>query len=1030
MKKKKSFLLRIFTTIFAVCVSLGVFTACDSAEIEVLTPEVKYQVGDNVDLFDLFTYVEGQEYEFSYTFEDKTVEVEGQTFFLAKDGEYKIDATAKMGKSKKSASTEITVTDGLATMSVNNADIVVAYEEIMSVRALLGRASIAITIEADYSTFVQSVVIHKSDKESIKYELLEKAPTPGIDESVVYKSTSDGFFNGRVFNFIYECDYTFTIATITTGGTVTETLTVTAVENFAELTPIDGLTFDKASMTASWQAVEGAASYRVKVGNQAKEITQTSLNITELLPDRDFHFFNLAVIPKTAQGEKMGVMIIKDVIINPEGSEGVVIGDGATIDAHTKTVTLIGGESYSNGWQTGVAKLKNSHVAFYGEHGIGTFVEFTFKGNNLPQVCFFADNINGNMTQQGGSGYLIMNGLYTPNKGASTSTTQVVAENRLVVLGPNRLSSIYPYNNYWVAAETSRMFLMSENTLFTQKYLNTDTSGRTYRYVVGSFNSGGMLAFEATLYDAETNQVVVEPTVYMTNVDADDAPKGHIIAYATVKGKGKNTTFTYSKLPYVDNSKSKENSYNLISSEKDGEMTKVTLKGTYPTGGIGWFSGVQKTLKNSYVAFRGNYGVGTYVDFTFKGNNLPQVMLFTDKVNCIMTSGAQTTDGEPKYNGYLLMNGIYGKTSSGTQINHGDRLVCFGPNRMGNNVNYVVSATLLNQMTLSSNAYFTQNFLSGDSSGTTYKYTVGSYVDLNGKVVIDVCIKNASTNALLAFGTYDTGKTKAQIETQGTNIVAYGAVKGENVNNVFAYSQPYSVERDNSVLSSAAYFNTDGTVCLDNRYPTGGIGWFSGVNKTLNNSYVAFSGNYGVGTYVDFTFTGNNLPQVTLFANNVNGNMSQGGESSTAAPVNNGYLLMNGLYGATQSGTRVNHGDKLVCFGPNRMGTNNQNYVVGTAEIGNATVSSNMYFTQNYLSNDVSGTLYKYTVGSYVSGSTVLIDVTISNATTSEVYKQATFDTGKSRAEVEALGGNIIAYGCVKGGTDFTTFKYSAPYVK
>lgn len=1028
MIKIKNILIKTLALILLGCVSLFTLTACDSVKLEVLTPQVKYQVGDNVDLFDLFSYHADQEYTFSYTFNEQVVEIEGETFFLHEDGEYTVTATASKGNRKKTETTNIVVTDGLATMSINNADIEVAYEETMTVRALLGRASIAIAVEADHTTFVQSVTIRKSDKESVTYDLVETYPTPGLDDTIVYKSTPDGFFNGRTFKFIYECDYVFTIGTITSGGIVTETLVVTAVESFVGLTELSGLSFDNSSLTASWTAVDGAASYRVKVGNQAKEITETQLNIKELLPDRDFHFFNLAIVPKSASGEKLGVMQIKDVIITPEGSEGVVIGSGATIDGATKTVTLVGGESYSNGWQTGVSKLKNSHIAFYGNHGIGTFVEFAFKGNNLPQVCFFADNINGDMTEQGGSGYLLMNGLYTPNKGASTSTTQVVAENRLVILGPNRLSTQYPYNNYYVAAESSRLFLMSENTLFSQKALNTDTSGRTYRYVVGSFNCGGMLAFEATLYDANTNQVVVEPAVYITTVDADDAPSGHIIAYATVKGKGKDTTFTYSKLPYVDDTKNQENSYNVLSTAAEGDMTKVTLKGAYPTAGIGWLSGVQNTLKNSYVAFRGDYGVGTYVDFTFKGNNMPQVMLFTNKINCIVTSGAADAESEPKYTGYFLMNGIYGATKNGTQINYGNRLVCFGPNRMANGVNYVVSADQLNAMTVSSNKYFTQDFLNTDNSNTTYKYTVGSYVDLNGKVIVDVCIKDYSTNELLAFGSFDTGKTKIEIESLGKNIVVYGCVKGENVNNEFSYSNPYQATRDNSVLSSAAYFNTDGSVSLDNRYPTGGIGWFSGVNKTLNNSYLAFNGNYGVGTYVDFIFTGNNLPQVTLFANNINGNMSQGGESSTSTPINTGYLLMNGLYGATQSGEKVNHGDKLVCFGPYRMGANNQNYVVGTTEIGNATVSSNKYFTQNYLSTDTSGTLYKYTVGSYVGGSTVLIKVSISNAATSEVLKEATFDTGKSKTEVEGLGGNIIAYGCVKGGTSFTTFKYTAPY--
>ena len=277
---------------------------------------------------------------------------------------------------------------------------------------------------------------------------------------------------------------------------------------------MNGLTFDKDNLTANWPSVDGAETYRIKAGNQAKYVTENTSSIAELLPNKDFHFFNLVVIPETTAGEKLGVFIIEDIIIAPEGSENVVIGTGASVNAVTKEVVLAGGESYTTGYKTGLNLLDNSHIAFYGDYGVGTYVELTFRGNNLPQVCFFADNINGNMSERGGKGYIIMNGLYTPNKGESLSSTQVVGENRLIVVGPNRLSAVEM--NYLYASELQNTYLMSQNTLFTQKALNTDTTGRTYRYVVGSFNLGGILAFEATLYDANTDEIVAGPVVYKT----------------------------------------------------------------------------------------------------------------------------------------------------------------------------------------------------------------------------------------------------------------------------------------------------------------------------------------------------------------------------------------------------------------------------------------------------------------------------------------------------------------------------------
>ena len=176
------------------------------------------------------------------------------------------------------------------------------------------------------------------------------------------------------------------------------------------------------------------------------------------------------------------------------------------------------------------------------------------------------------------------------------------------------------------------------------------------------------------------------------------------------------------------------------------------------------------------------------------------------------------------------------------------------------------------------------------------------------------------------------------------------------------------------------------------------------------------------------------MPQVALFANEINGDMSCGNASSSDFTANgakyNGYIIMNGLYGKTASGTQVNYGDRLLCMGPYRMHTGVA-YNEGSANISKVTITSTKKeFTQNYLSSDTSGIVYKYTVGSFVQGETVHIDLALYNATTGALIQSATYDTGKTEAEVEGLGGNIIAYGCVKGGTEPTTFTYTTPYIK
>ena len=113
----------------------------------------------------------------------------------------------------------------------------------------------------------------------------------------------------------------------------------------------------------------------------------------------------------------------------------------------------------------------------------------------------------------------------------------------------------------------------------------------------------------------------------------------------------------------------------------------------------------------------------------------------------------------------------------------------------------------------------------------------------------------------------------------GIKLALIGCIKEDMISGTtFSFGKPYRTMKD-GVESSGAIFNDDGSVSLDHRNPTGGNGWSSGYAKTLDNSYIAFSGNYGVGTYIDFTFKGNNMPQVCLFANVINGKIT-GAESA------------------------------------------------------------------------------------------------------------------------------------------------------
>ena len=467
----------------------------------------------------------------------------------------------------------------------------------------------------------------------------------------------------------------------------------------------------------------------------------------------------------------------------------------------------------------------------------------------------------------------------------------------------------------------------------------------------------------------------------------------------------------------------------------------VTLEGKLQNQGIGW-AAISKNYDNSYIAFEGNYGVGTYIDFTFKGNNLPQVTLFANEINGNITCGNTSADdyntNGPKNTGFLIMNGMYTKTawSQATgdvySVSNGDRIMLLGPYRMHGATNFNMNTS---SMVITSTVNeFEQNYLSTDTSGTEYKYTVGSFVQ-DGVVYIEISITNLTTN-VTQTKLKSTGLSKAECEALGGNIIAFGCCKEDVASaTTFKYSAPYQKSKDD-VVSSGATFNYDGSVTLEGKLQNQGLGWVA-ISKSYENSYIAFEGNYGVGTYVDFTFVGNNLPQVTLFANEINGNMTCGNTSAddynTNGPKNTGFLIMNGMYTktawsqATGDVYSVSNGDRIMLLGPYRMhGATNFNMNTSSMVI-TSTVNE---FEQNYLSTDTSGTEYKYTVGSFVQDGVVYIEISITNLTTN-VTQTKLKSTGLSKAECEALGGNIIAFGCVKEDyASGTTFKFSAPYTK
>ncbi|MBQ8319922.1 MAG: hypothetical protein IJX81_03485 [Clostridia bacterium] len=675
-----------------------------------------------------------------------------------------------------------------------------------------------------------------------------------------------------------------------------------------------------------------------------------------------------------------------------------------------------------NGYGSGVGNYDNNYIGFEGNYGVGTVVEFTFTGNNMPQVLLFANEINGSMGWSeeygvaNGAGYVIFNGWFTQTITGGVATWHL-QKDFLYCYGPYRVSETSQPS---AANATNFTYETGKEYTTLAEILQDDV---TYKYYVWSeVTVSGTVDIRVRLINAENDTVVVDGR-YATGKTKEfvNSLGGNIVAYAGVKGAGAWTTFSY-EMPYALPELTIPNSG--ATANIDGS---VTLDGIRPVN-ASYANGV----KSSYVAFDGVYGVGTYIDVEFKGNNMPYVMFFADGIDGYVGGNRGTRKG------VVIMNGMVtaGNGAGVDESVNTDRLQIWGPDRYkGNTVGEEVSAEdpwvddgyapahlfgvsrtvstapygasfstggLLAEIT--DFAPLTQDGLKSDAyKNMTFRYTVG--VVLGGaNVCVRIELYNAETNERLYANTVETGLKESDVEAG--KIILFASAKGLEQNTTFSYTAPYKkvveveAEEEEEILYNGATFNTDGSLTLvGGQLATEDLQ--TGVHA-FDNSYVAYNDEYILGTEVAFTFKGNNLPQVMLFADTVNGDMSKFGGG--------GILLMNGLYAG---GSYVGE-NKLVCFGPNRLYDNYDQLVMN--ENGCAVSFENGYEWETLDEN----TSYQYVVWTEEVDGKIVVRIELYDAVTSVLLSKGSYATGVGVNDIAA--GAIVVYAAVKGEGNDTTF--------
>lgn len=443
---------------------------------------------------------------------------------------------------------------------------------------------------------------------------------------------------------------------------------------------------------------------------------------------------------------------------------------------------------------------------------------------------------------------------------------------------------------------------------------------------------------------------VKEGTYYKSPYTAIASADGKI----TVDGKGAAATgLTVNGVRQKDvaSFEDGETVVNLVKNSKvtynqDGSVTLAA--GILGTGDAPTANGYGAN-ENGYIAFEGNYGVGTYIETTFSASNeyvggvltdyghdnIPQIILFADSV-----------DGyEAKGKGLVLSTGVNSYANTyGHNDNYVGRYSVHGPNRMVDR-----SSVQWGNPKTKDYPLLTQKGLQADLNNTlddnvadtvkTYKYVVGTFYNPDEKLVIRVSlfIKNGDKwdEIKTADGKsytdifFETAWTKADVEAMGTNIILMAEHKGTVYapTTTFTYSAPYTDTKApltyTYVKSAGATVGSDGSLTMivkDSSNVSAGAGqWAQYFN------YYSFVGDYGVGWYLDFKFTGYNMPGFIFFADNpvddVYGYASPtnciAGKWTNTTIGRQGCVVLNGFEGSDSA---------FQVWGPNRWYGTNQKH--------------------------------------------------------------------------------------------------------
>lgn len=338
-----------------------------------------------------------------------------------------------------------------------------------------------------------------------------------------------------------------------------------------------------------------------------------------------------------------------------------------------------------------------------------------------------------------------------------------------------------------------------------------------------------------------------------------------------------------------------ELTYNAqVGSEEYDARSDITLSASTHTGSMeGLPASTSDTEDMSYIKFGGSYGLDDFLVFDFTGNNMPILSFFnTDVRNTIYNQ-----EENKNMKGWIVTNGMTTLRNllfGGSTGAHANRLTIIGPYNISYKYDENGTSTKLSQIRTSEGSAASPSPIAMAQLRETddqYRAIVG-WTNNGDYMNLRMVVYNLSTGEMVVE--YNLDKSLPEADWEG-DIALYGHFGRTTV-----IDNLYPIEENTTIENVMKKYAPDCNLYKGEWEADGGLTLAQSVYEgtdvsaptSADMSYLEFKGNYGLNDYIVFDMTGNNMPIVSFFNNNVTNTVFNPANDVNAK----GWVWFNGLY--------------------------------------------------------------------------------------------------------------------------------------